>query len=738
MLRVLRSEYGGPRPSLLQRARHRIGRYAVVRQYDQVDCGPAALLTVLRYWGGDDSLVHVRELARTGARGSSLLDIVTAASKLGFEAKGAAGEYDDLRQEPMPCIAHVIQEDNRLHYVVIFRIDENGVLIGDPGMGLRRLSRDEFKRMWVSRAVALLRPTPHLQNRRAPNWFQWIATYFHVERTWLIQSLFLGGAATVLGLLTAVFIQFLIDRFIPAGDTRMIVATGVILLGMLFLRAFAGYLRHRFVVQLNKRVGVRVNLDFLAHLFRLPLRFFESRKTGDITSRIADSVRIQNALLEISGTGVMDGLVILGSLVFLFALAPPLGWIALATLPLYAALMIRATFRLKREQNEVMKGYAQVEASYIDALDGIETILSFNVPGVFTRMNTLLFGHFQDRTERLGLTKALIGLFAELAGGLLIMASLIWSAFLVVEGRLQLGQMIAGYSLLAGMLPSIDRLVRANIILQEAAVAATRLMDMLLVSTEPETGDESAGFTKSLEIVDGRYQWSHRDVLFDGLNLVIPRGRITGLWGPSGAGKSTLVKILNRTYELTSGEVRIDGRPVADVSLALYRRNVAVVPDQVKIFSGTLADNVLIGRDSTESRERIEALKLGPFLSRFEHGWATAVGEDGRRLSGGERQVVGLIRALIDEPAVLLVDEGINSADVELTGVIMDMLVAYAKAHAVLLISHDLRVLIHVDHLYLLEDGRIVSQGSPQALLSSSERFSKLWQIQNPKLPVGV
>lgn len=710
------------------------GRYPVVRQYDQVDCGPAALLAVLKYWGGDASLVHVRELARTGAQGSSLLALVRAAESLGFQAKGAAGAYEDLARERMPCIAHLLLDDGRSHYVIVYRIDARGVLLGDPAVGRRRMARAEFERLWRSRSVMLLSPTDHLHTSRSPHWLLWIWGYFRSERTWLIQGLFLGAAATLLGLLTAVFIQWVIDRFIPEQDGGMILATGLVLLAMLFGRASAGYLRQRFVVRLNKRVGTRVNQDFLTHLFRLPLRFFDTRKTGDITARVADSVRIQNALLEMLGTAVIDGLIVLGSLGFLFVLAPPLALVALAAAPLYGALLIHATLRLKREQHEVMKSYAHVEASYIDSLDGVEAILGFSASRPFTDRNAALFGVFQARGERLGVTQAGIGLFAELAAGLVTMASLIWGAFLVIQGNLLLGEMVAGYSLLANMLPSIDRLVRASVVFQEAAVAAARLMDMLLVPSERTGGRENLELREALEVRQGRFAWPNGSVLFDGLDLALLRGRLTGLWGPSGVGKSTLVKILNRTYELSSGAVLVDGGSVDEFSLETYRRRVAVLPERVKIFNGTLADNVLLGRDLADPGhvlEETERLGLHPFLKRFDHGWLTLLGEDERRLSAGERQVVGLLRALVMRPAALIVDEGISSADVELSTLMFDVITEYARDHAVLLISHDLRPLMRADHLYLLESGRIVEQGSPAVLLETSPRFGGLWQLQD-------
>ncbi len=708
-------------------------RYPVVRQYEQADCGPAALLSVLRYWGGDASLVHVRALAGTDTRGTTMLALARAARALGMEARGARGTYEDLKLEELPCIAHVIAEDGSPHYLVVYVLDERSVIVGDPAHGITRLAREAFERRWCSRAVLLLSATDQLVRSPPPHWLHWISAYFDRERSWLIQCLFLGASASILGLATAVFIQWLIDRFIPDRDTTMILLTGLILLALLFLRAGAGYLQRRFLVGMNERVSVHVSDDFLAHLFRLPLHFFETRRTGDITSRIADGIRIQKALLEMIGTAVVDGLLVLGSLLFLFVLAPPLGPVALATIPLYGMILLRATRSLERGQRSVMASYAHAESSYIDSLEGIETVLASNASNTFTRLNTSLNRTFQGRKKRLELTEAAIGLFTELAGGMLIMASLIWGSWLVIQDALRLGQLVAGYSLLAGMLPSIHRLVRTNVVFQEASVAATRFQDLLLVPREGAEGSRTFAMTRGLHLRDAGFEWPSGEPLFREVNITISPGRLTGLWGPNGVGKSTLTRILNRSYPLSKGSLLVDRTPAAEIPLEEYRRQVALVPEDVKIFNGTLAHNVLLGRAETGSPERLrlpDAFDMKTIHARFTRGWRTRIGEGGRRISTGESQLVGLLRALIDQPRILLVDEGLQSADVEISRMILDTLREYAESHAVLIISHDLRVLLRTDYLYLLEGGTIRDHAPPSELFDRDPGFRELCASQ--------
>jgi len=177
-------------------------RYPVVRQYDRVDCGPACLLAVLRYHGGDAGLAPVRALSGTDASGTSLLGLCEAAQALGFEAHGATGDYAALREVTLPCIAHVVVEGGA-HYIVVYEAGENHLWVADPARGLVRISLVEFERIWVQRAVLLLKPGPELHFAPPPPWFPWVLHHFRGAHGWLVQSVFLGLAYTALGLVTA-------------------------------------------------------------------------------------------------------------------------------------------------------------------------------------------------------------------------------------------------------------------------------------------------------------------------------------------------------------------------------------------------------------------------------------------------------------------------------------------------------------------------------------------------------
>lgn len=713
-------------------------KFPVVKQYDQVDCGPAALLSILKYYGGNASLVYLRELCNVNTQGTTMLEMVNAAKTLGFNSYGASGRYEDLVSENMPCIAHVVVENGLNHFIIVFKIDEKGIVAGDPGKGICKLSKAEFEKIWKKKAVILLMPGNDLYNYKPPNWFNWITSYLKEQESWVIQTLFLGIVYTVLGLLTSIFVRLLIDKFIPDKSYVKIIYTGIFLFFLLAIRSLAGYFRQRFMIVLNKSINININKDFLSHIFKLPKKFFDTRKIGDITARINDSMRIQQAILLITNTTIIDGLVVLGSFLFMFYFSSALAWISVVTVPIYTFILFSKAKTIKDEQNNVMKGHSLVESSYIDSLKGIDEVLGFCVSDKFTLLNKNLFENFQERIKQLGFTQAKLSFFADISGSALTAFILIFGAVYVIKDKLMLGQMMASYSLLAGILPSINRFVSANISLQGANIAAQRLRDILLVEKEKNNGTLRFQIKERLEILNGFFSWPRSKPLLKRVTLSIEKGRLISLWGRSGTGKSTLVQIIQRKYSLSQGQILVDNIPADKFDLFEYRKSIGVVPQEIKIFNGTIIDNITMGRkieNYDEIIRKIESLGLGTFISRFEYGLLTPIGEDGRKLSGGEMQMLALIRALYDLPEVLIIDEGFSGMDIEIENTIFTALRKYSENHAVMIITHNLRTISNTDYIYIIEDGVIAEKGRPEELvINNNSHYNKLINLEKVKL----
>lgn len=252
-------------------------------------------------------------------------------------------------------------------------------------------------------------------------------------------------------------------------------------------------------------------------------------------------------------------------------------------------------------------------------------------------------------------------------------------------------------------------------------MAADRLRELLLNPTESTGGTRPFRPEGKIELKGAGFHWGSGERVLGGIDLCLHRGRIAGLWGPNGAGKSTLLSLLNRTRLPTEGQMLIDGVPAEEFSLGDLRTHISHFPGETSLFQGSIADNLILGRalpDPDEALARLEELGFEQFLERFPNRWRTEVGEGGRRLSAGERQAVGLMRALVGDPELILVDEGLRSSDGQLSAFLLRVLLEFGRRRFLLIVSHDASTLRHVDDLYLLEDGCISREGSPPEIFN--------------------
>ena len=391
----------------------------------------------------------------------------------------------------------------------------------------------------------------------------------------------------------------------------------------------------------------------------------------------------------------MDALVTALSLAVVFHFSPEMGWVALLLVPPYALLSGAVAARLHHEHHETLGAYGRLQASYIDTLEGMEVLRRSGATAAFANATLALFGMFQSNVEQLGYTQAAAVSKLEGVSGVFLTAVLTTGALLVLAGNLAIGAMFAAYSLAAGALPSPSasdrRPVHPSSGIGSGAAAARRLA--YRARTKPRR--------KSLP--DGKG--------VEGTHLTLQRGRIPGLSGANGSSKSTLIRLITRCYPLAEGTLSVDGGAAEGIDLHSYRRNVALVPETVKIFNGTLEANLALAVPDLSREdllERVQEMSVASFIGRFDGGLNTEVGEDGRRLSAGERQMIGLVRALLGGPSVLIVDEGFNALDPQSFALAVRLVKAHARNGAVLLVSHVPQLISLADERFILERGAVL------------------------------
>lgn len=698
---------------------------AFTLQHDQSDCGPACLASVIQYHGGGFSLDEIRRITGTTNTGTKLLGLYQGAKQLGFDTAGLEAEgIENLKELDQPAILHVILQNRIQHYVVFYGVDEDQLIIGDPGKGVSLWSRSQLEEVWQTKSLLKLSPNQHFKKvANQPNKYAQLFDWIKEDINILAASLFLGILIAIFSLATAIFSQKLIDVILPTKEiTKLIV--GLFLFGfVLFTRAALGFVRSTFLITQSRDFNNRMTSSFFQSLLRLPKPFFDSKKIGDMIARMNDTSRIQLAVSDLAGNMLIEGLVVIVSLVGVFAYSLQIGLVVSVFLPIYLLILWKFNQPIVSSQKEVMSKYALNEGNYIDVISGISEIKSTGTTHLFHNSTRFFYQIYQDSIFNLGKLQIKFNFRTEFAGLILMVSVTSFSAYLVITNQLLLGVMIAVLSLVGSIGPSLTRLALFNIQLQEAKIAFSRMEEFTTLETEKTKG-EAISSIDSIQLTKLSFNFPGSLPLLKEISLKIERGKINTLLGESGAGKSTILQLLQRFYEPVSGYILADGRNVLQLAIDSYRKEIGIIPQDIKIFNNHLLFNIALSEDPKKLKQ-VETWcsenEFGLFFSKFPQGYMTLLGEEGANISGGQKQLVGLARALYRNPSVLLIDEGTSAMDRKTEQLILNLIVRIKNEMAILMVTHRMKVAQQSDYIYMLEKGEITREGKPNELQSFLE-----------------
>lgn len=691
-------------------------RKTFTRQQDESDCGVACILSLLKFYGGDSTFEKLRELSGTTSQGTTLLGLYQCAGAIGFEAEGFEADCSNLKKLTSPCILHV-QKDNLQHYVVSYGILENSkstFLIGDPAKGILELDEASLNEIWQSKTLLTLKPKPEFVKikttlRNKKNWF---INLLKEDYPILGISIFIGIIISILGLSTAMFSQKLIDEILPKSNTEKLILGLILLLVLLLIKNILSYFRQHFLLIQSRDFNIRITDSFYENLLYLPKSFFDHRKTGDMIARMSDTMRIQKSIAYLSGSFFIDLLIVVVSTVFLFVYSWPIAGVALLSVPLMVFVVTRFHKPILRGQQEVMSSYAKNESNYVDTIQGIEAIKSGNRETFFIKLTKEIYTVFQTKNFSLGKTGNRFNFITEGVASVLIIGIIAITSYLVLKKQMSIGEMIAILSIAGGLIPSVVRLALTNLQIQEAKVAFDRMYEFVSVkleydATASECLEKILDF-QVLEIKNISFRFPGRKPILENISVKLNKGEIIALTGECGCGKSTTLQILQKFYSSENGQIDINGQNFNDLSTPLWRSMTANVPQEVKIFNGSLLYNIALNEELTLIDDVHQfCVKYGfdKYFLELPQAYLTIVGEDGINLSGGQKQILALARALFTKPQVLLLDEVTSAMDSHTEKFILNLLQNLKNEMAIILVTHKVQTAKIADRIYTIENG---------------------------------
>lgn len=702
------------------------------QQHDQSDCGVACLLSLIQFYGGSNNLEKLRELSGTTKQGTSLLGLYQAANTLGFTAQGNEADMQALIEHKEPLILHVVIEERLQHYVVCYGYENNKFIIGDPAKGITSYTKQELETIWKSKTCLTLTPNKDFvkiktQNKNKKQWF---LKLLKEDYRLISFSVLLGLGIAILGMAMAIFSQKLIDDILPSKDFTKLI-TGISLVAFLLLvRVLFTALRDYFLIRQTKDFNNRIVDSFYSSLLHLPKPFFDTRKIGELVARLNDTQRVQRVIKQIVGNVVINALVTIVSLGFLFYYSWQTGLIAFVGLPFYFVLIYSFNKRIINAQKEVMQGYAFSESNYITSMQGIATIKNNNRQTIFQKINQLIYGNYQEKAFNLGKINVRLSVFSGVFSVLFLMGILVYTSIQVYNETMLLGELMAILGIAGSLLPAVASLALITIPINEAKVAFNRMYEFASIDNEHKGVVKISNFD-SLEIKNLSFRFAGRSQLLKDINISINKNDCIAIVGESGSGKSTLGQILQKFYGFESGAIIVNNQnKLIELDTTSWRNILGVIPQEITIFSGNIITNILLGKEDKPENiiKFCQDYGFETFINSLPQSYATILGEEGINLSGGQKQVIALMRALYKKPKVLLLDEFTSAMDRKTEQLVLKLLNKLKSELTIIFISHRLHSLPKIaDRIYVLENGIIADFGNHEKLMKSKNFYSEFW-----------
>lgn len=644
-------------------------RLPVVMQTEATECGLACMAMIAGYYGLNMDLHALRKHYQVSLKGMSLRDLIVLADRLSLGSRPVRVDLDSVRQLKTPCILHWSFN----HFVVLKKFSRHGAIIIDPAKGERKISLTELSQHFTGIALEIW-PNQHFQRRTERKTIRLLDMFKNVSglsrALWHVLALSL--CIELLAMAVPLAAQFTLDMALRSGDIHLVSLITWGIIALLIFRALLSLVRAWTVMSIKYSLGIQWNSGLFSHLIRLPVSYFEKRHIGDVSSRFNSLSVVQDAFTAEMVASLLDIVVVIGLLFLMWAYDGYLAAVAVLISLIYAAIKFFLFGAYRSANLEAIAHEAKQQSHFLETVRGIACVKIFNLAE--RRRSDWINLVINEANAKIYLFK--IDLATQTVGVLLIglsSAIILWLGAKLIDGGTLTTGMLFAFLIYSDMYVTrairvVDSIIRLRLI----DMHSERLSEVALATPELDTSEADwmapNSLAGSIEVKDLSYRYGDGEpAIFEHVSLSIKAGESIAIVGPSGCGKSTLLKTLGGLAPQKSGFILLDGVDVRQLGLTAYRKHIAYVLQEDKLFAGSLLDNISSFDVNPEHEWVFECACLASIHTEIEAmpmKYETMVGDMGSALSGGQRQRISLARALYKRPRILFLDEATSDLDI--------------------------------------------------------------------------
>lgn len=703
-----------------------------IYQMEATECGAASLSMVMGYYGKHMALEQMRIETGVSRDGCNAKNILRAARKFGFEAKGYRKSLEGLLECRPPCIIHW----NFNHFVVWEGVKGKYAYINDPAMGRRKLTMEELDDCFTGIVLTFSKTEDFAKTKRKNTLFGFIKTRLNGQYSSLAALVAVGLCLVFPGLIIPIFSQVFVDDILLGGNTDWMTAFLAVMLCTAVFQAILTFSRGMLLEKLQNKMALVSAHQFLSHMFRLPMGFFDQRASGDLAKRVENNNSVSTFLAGDLAETVLNIMVAAFYLILLLMYSPVLTLIGVCSVVLNICLM---KFSSDAISNLTMK-MQQDQGKMIGAVfSGLNITSTLKASGAENEYVGRIQGYYAKTIlleQKLGKKQEVLNAIPQVANEMTNVLVMMFGGVLVINGKMTAGMLVAYTSLLTSFTEPVNKLVSFIQKIQTLKADMSRVEDIMKYEedekfSEIKTIPMTTKLTGEVELEDISFGYSILEKpLVEGFNFYLPSGSSIAFVGASGCGKSTVSKIVSGLYMPWGGEVRMDGIPVRQIPKEIMASSVSTVSQDITLFSGSIRDNLTMWNKNVMDVDMVKAAKdacIHDAITSKPGAYDFRLTEGGTNLSGGQRQRLEIARALVTNPSILIMDEATSALDPIVEKQIIDNI--KRRGCTCIIVAHRLSAIRDCDEIIVMERGKIAQRGRHEELAEVEGHYKRL--IQN-------